>query len=71
MRSRSNILIAVRRVTQQNAGRKTAGVDRLLVTTPAARGLLVDELTKSFPVKALPVKRVYIRKSNGKQRPMG
>jgi RNA-directed DNA polymerase len=71
MRSYSNILIAVRRVTQQNQGRKTAGVDRLLVTTPEARGLLVDELIKSLPQEPLPVKRVYIPKSNGKQRPLG
>jgi RNA-directed DNA polymerase len=28
LRSRSNALVAVRRVTERNAGRKTAGVDR-------------------------------------------
>jgi RNA-directed DNA polymerase len=27
LRSRSNVLVAVRRVTERNAGRKTAGVD--------------------------------------------
>ena len=71
MRSYSNILLSVRRVTQLNNGSRTAGVDKLLVKTPLARGTLVDILTKFIPWQPLPVKRVYIRKSSKKLRPLG
>jgi len=71
LRSYSNILVSVRRVTQENAGKNTPGVDKLTVKTPVARGRLVDHLTTFQPWKASPVRRVYIPKSNGKQRPLG
>src|SRR5260370_11399441 len=71
LRSRSNILMSVRRATQVNAGRNTPGVDKVLVKTPAARGQLVDQLATFEPWRAKPVRRVYIPKSNGKQRPLG
>lgn len=67
----SNILLAVRRVTQINRGKNTPGVDKLVVKTPEARGILVDALSKFIPWKPLPTKRVYIPKSNGKKRPLG
>ena len=71
LRCRSNTLMSIRRVTQVNAGKYTPGVDKLVVKTPAARGKLVDRLTDYQPWRALPVRRVYIPKSNGKRRPLG
>src|SRR5216684_7733393 len=73
LRSYSNILMSVRRVTQTNAGRNTPGVDKVLVKTPAARGELVDRLSTFQPWRAKPVRRVYIPKKsdNSKRRPLG
>src|SRR5437764_1937589 len=69
LRSYSNILLSVRRVTQVNAGKYTPGVDKVVVKTPAARGQLVDRLTAFQPWRAKPARRVYIPKTNGKRRP--
>src|SRR5262245_22856750 len=68
LRSHSNILMSVRRVTQVNAGKNTPGVDKLVVKTPQARGQLVDQLSTFQPWQSKPVRRVYIPKSNGKLR---
>lgn len=71
LRSRSNVLVGVRLVTQVNAGKSTPGVDKLVVKTPAARGQLADRLCRFQPWRSRPVRRVYIPKSNGKSRPLG
>ena len=71
LRSYSNVLLAVRKATQENKGRKTAGVDKVLVKTPRKRGQMVDDLINNQDWKPKPVRRVYIPKSNGKQRPLG
>ncbi|MEU3028526.1 group II intron reverse transcriptase/maturase [Streptomyces incarnatus] len=72
LRSRSNTLVSVKRVTQQSKGRKTAGIDRERALTPQARArMAVDIDQQTQPWRARPVKRVYIPKSNGKQRPLG
>ena len=72
LRSRSNTLHSVRRVTQHNAGRKTAGIDgEVALTSPDRAALVVDLHRHTAPWRARPVKRVYIPKANGKQRPLG
>ena len=54
LRSYSNILMSVRRVTQVNAGKNTPGVDKVVVKTPAARGALVDRMTTFQPWRVQP-----------------
>ena len=72
LRSRSNALVSVRRVTEHNAGRKTAGVDGVVVVTAPGKAALTDSVQHHGGVwKPRPVKRVYVRKANGKQRPLG
>ena len=74
LRSRANTLFSVRRVTEVNAGRATAGVDGKVVLLAESKALLVDRVQRhTGPWQARPVKRVYIPKkgSAGKRRPLG
>ena len=60
MKSRSARLLAVRRVTQDNLGKKTAGIDGVKSLTPKQRVLLSNSL--SIKGNASPVRRVQIPK---------
>jgi RNA-directed DNA polymerase len=71
IRSDSNRLLAIRRVTQINQGRESPGVDQVIVNTDKERSWVYNKLTTEKEVKASPIKRVYIPKKNGKLRPLG
>ena len=70
VRSTSAKRLAVRRVTQQNAGRSTPGVDGVVCRTPEGRTRLVTDLDLRSH-RPLPVRRVRIPKSDGGRRPLG
>jgi RNA-directed DNA polymerase len=70
MKSWSARALAVRRVTQDNTGKKTAGVDGIKSLSPAARLKLVNNLKLSSKVS--PTRRVWIPKPGTEEkRPLG
>lgn len=68
-RSFAGKALAVKRVTE-NTGKRTPGVDGEIWSTPEAKAKAVLSL-KRRGYKPRPLKRVYIPKSNGKERPLG
>ena len=64
-------LLAVRRVTQDNRGKKTAGIDGIKNLPPMQRLNLVDLLNKRR-LKASPTRRVWVPKpGKDEKRPLG
>ena len=68
-RSHSGKMLAVKRVTE-NRGKRTPGVDGRIWKSPAARRKGMLSL-RHRGYRAMPLRRIYIPKSNGKRRPLG
>ncbi len=74
MKSRSARLLAVRRVTQDNQGKKTAGIDGVKSVQPTGRLAMVEAIhpKRMNKRKPKPLRRVWIPKpGKAEQRPLG
>ena len=70
MRSWSNKILSVKKVTQDNRGRKTAGVDGVSSLSPEERMNLVGQIR--ITGKSKPTRRVWIPKpGKDEKRPLG
>ena len=73
VRSQSARLLTVKRVTQENKGKYTPGIDGKIYASSNQRAELAEDVrqTNVFNYKCKPLRRVYIPKSSGDKRPLG
>ncbi len=69
--SRAAKLLAIRKVGQENSGRRTPGVDGVVSISDAHRERLLKDGLNLKGYVPLPVRRVFIPKASGKLRPLG
>jgi len=72
MHSKAALLLSIRRITQINKGKKTAGVDGFTVLTDGERIKLYRQMV-NYQISChypKPSYRTYIKKKNGKLRPL-
>ena len=72
MKSQAARTLAVRKVTQDNQGKRTAGIDGVKSVAPAQRLIMVQRLRHHQTIKPQPTRRVWIPKpGKAEQRPLG
>ena len=73
IRSKSALLMSIRRVTQTNKGKRTAGVDGFKALSETERINLYNQMANMDITRhrPKPAYRTYIKKKNGKLRPLG
>ncbi|MCA9095778.1 MAG: reverse transcriptase N-terminal domain-containing protein [Planctomycetaceae bacterium] len=69
--SRAAKLLAIRKIGQENSGRKTPGIDGVVSNSDRDRVRLFQDGLNLKDYEAAPVRRVFIPKANGQQRPLG
>ena len=72
MRSKAALLLSIRRITQEDKGKKTAGVDGMTIQTDIERMNLYRRMCNCTMAyhNPKPSHRTYIKKKNGKLRPL-
>lgn len=73
MRSQASLLLSIRQVTQINKGKRTSGVDGYKALTEPGRVALYNKMKNMNLIchNPKPAYRTYIKKKNGKLRPLG